>query len=61
MSAIDQYGLPSRVGSDQGTETTAVARHMLKTQGTDSERGSMIVGNSVHNQRIERMWRDMHR
>ena len=36
-----------------------VAQHMIEKRG--SERHSMITGNSVHNQRIERLWRDMHR
>ena len=59
LSAIRQYSLPSRVRSDHGRENYLVAVHMLEHRGT--QRNSMITGNSIHNQRIERFWRDMHR
>ena len=36
-----------------------VARHMIEKRGSD--RRSMLTGSSTdHNQRIERLWRDMH-
>ena len=44
---------------DQGRENIRVGQFMLEQCGRD--RGSIIVGSSVHNQRVERLWRDMHR
>ena len=59
MEAADTFGVPSRVCSDQGRENIMVAWYMLANCGL--HRGSMIVGSSVHNQRNERLWRDLHR
>ena len=54
-----KHGLPSRVCSDHGTENILVVRDMLEFRGEG--RQSMITGSSTHDQRIERLWRDMHR
>ena len=59
LQAVEQYGLPSKIRCDQGGENTRVAQHMLSHRGT--ERRSVLVGSSVHNQRIERLWKDSHR
>lgn len=57
VGATFQYGLPSRVRSDSGGENTQVALLMNLING--NERRSHITGRSVHNQRIERLWRDV--
>jgi len=54
-SGVTKHGVPNRVRSDKGLENVGVADYMLSTKGT----GSMLTGKSTHNQRIERLWRDV--
>lgn len=53
IDAVHRHGWPSQVRSDKGGKNIDVAEAMLRY------RGSHIAGVSVHNQRIERLWRDV--
>ena len=59
VQATQVYGIPSRVRTDKGGENVKVWDFMEQNRG--SGRNSYITGSSVHNTRIERLWRDVYR
>lgn len=59
LEATGKCGWPSRIRSDLGGENIDVARIQIEARGVG--RHSHIAGASVHNQRIERLWRDTFR
>lgn len=56
---VSTFGLPDRVRSDHGGENIDVWRYMLDTHSGDPQ--CVLTGSSTHNERIERLWRDVHR
>ena len=61
LDAIKHEGKlwPSRIRVDNGVENVLVCDAMVQARGEG--RGSFIAGPSTHNQRIERLWRDVFR
>ena len=58
LGAVQQYSSPSCVRTDDGGEFLHLRTFMRRQQGEG--RRSAIAGQSVHNVRIERLWRDVY-
>ena len=61
LDAIKKDGdlWPSRIRVNKGVKNVSVCDAMTQVRG--ERRGSFITGPSTHNQRIERLWRDVFR
>ena len=58
MDAVYVHGLPDRIRLDFGGENVDVWRFMVEQHGLTT---CVITGSSTHNERIERLWRDVYR
>ena len=56
--AVCKYGVPNQIRSDRGRENVQVWEYMLEQHRSES---AVLVGSSTHNERIERLWRDVYR
>ena len=59
IEGIKVWGRPNRMRADFGGENILVERDMIAAYDGDETR--FLKGKSVHNQRIERLWRDVTR
>ncbi|RXM95875.1 hypothetical protein EOD39_16371 [Acipenser ruthenus] len=57
-TAVEQYEWPFHVRTDKGGENSQVWHNIVQHHSTER---AVIAGRSVHNERIERMWRDVNR
>lgn len=56
---VSTFEIPDKVRTDHGGENIEMWRYMVTCHGNGSD--SVITGSSVHNERVERLWRDVHR
>ena len=57
-TAVLEHGVPCCARTDLGGENTEVWQYMIDQHSSTS---AVITGSSVHNTRIERLWRDVFR
>ena len=57
-NAVSKYGVPNQVRSDRGGENVQVWHYMFEQHNSQS---AILVGSSTHNERMERLWRDVYR
>ena len=55
----DKFGLPQQIRSDHGGENIDIWRYMLSIHSNDPL--CVLTGSSTHNERVERLWRDVNR
>ena len=56
---VTRFGLPDSIRSDHGGENVNVWQYMIASHNNDLS--CVITGSSTHNERVERLWRDVHR
>ncbi len=56
---VAAFGVPEKVRTDHGGENIDIWLYMILSHGNDTS--CVITGSSVHNERVERLWRDVHR
>ena len=59
QESVSRFGLPDRVRTDHGGENVGVWRYMLASHNHDHS--CIVTGSSVHDERVERLWRDVNR
>lgn len=60
QNSVSEFGyVPEHVRSDHGGENVDVWRYVTSCNNGDPD--SVITGSSVHNDRVERLWRDVNR
>ena len=52
------HGIPKKIRTDLGGENVGAREYMINHHSNES---CVITGSSVHNERIERLWRDISR
>ncbi len=58
MEGLSVFGTPDRVRSDHGGKNVDLRRHVISVHNNQS---CVLTGSSTHNERVERMWRDVRR